>query len=397
MQQPEIRCGNLLVRPWCPEDVDEVTRACQDPEILRWTPLPRPYRTEHAVDFITRTAPAAWDDATGAHFGVFDADTGRLLGSSGLPRMDLTAHQAEIGYWTAPWARGRGIATVAGRAICLWAHDHLQIDRLIWRADLGNHASRLVARRLGFTMEGVQRGGLPATDGSGRRVDVWIASVRPGEVTSVTPPSLGPGSPAAVRVATFAEPQPTPSLGGSRQTGDSQTGDSQTVGRLRACAERDIDATTRACQDPETVRWTTVPEGYRREDAETFALTYAPRVWRVGEGAVFVIADPDDAYCGGIDLRLSEDDGVAEIGFQVAPWARGKGLGTAAVRTICAWGFDALHLDRIVWRAHVGNDGSRRVAEKAGFTMEGVQRRGCLQRGERRDAWVASLLSTDPR
>jgi hypothetical protein len=36
------------------------------------------------------------------------------------------------------------------------------------------------------------------------------------------------------------------------------------------------------------------------------------------------------------------------------------------------------------------------VAERAGFTIEGVQRAGCVQRGERRDAWVGSRLATDP-
>src|SRR4051794_40076897 len=105
MQQPEIRCGNLLVRPWRAEDVDAVHEACQDPEISRWTPIPRRYERSHAVDFVTRRAPSDWDNATGAQFGVFDADTGRLLGSSALARMDLTAHEAELGYWTAPWAR----------------------------------------------------------------------------------------------------------------------------------------------------------------------------------------------------------------------------------------------------------------------------------------------------
>jgi RimJ/RimL family protein N-acetyltransferase len=79
----------------------------------------------------------------------------------------------------------------------------------------------------------------------------------------------------------------------------------------------------------------------------------------------------------------------------IAPWCRGKGYGTDAARTICAWGFGALGLARIVWRAHVGNDASRRVAEKAGFTFEGIQRAGCEQRDERRDAWVASLLAPE--
>ena len=50
----------------------------------------------------------------------------------------------------------------------------------------------------------------------------------------------------------------------------------------------------------------------------------------------------DDRYVGSIDLRLDpSDEGSAEVGFLVAPWARGKGYAAAAVRTICAWGFSA--------------------------------------------------------
>ena len=43
---------------------------------------------------------------------------------------------------------------------------------------------------------------------------------------------------------------------------------------------------------------------------------------------------------------------------------------------VCRWGFGALGLARVDWFAEVGNAGSRRVAEKAGFTIEGVLRRG---------------------
>jgi RimJ/RimL family protein N-acetyltransferase len=383
MEQPEIKTENLLVRPWRPDDAEAVFRACQDAEIQRWTPIPRPYEMAHAVGFIANVAISAWDHQTGAHFGVFDAESGELLGSMGLVRMDLATKTAELGYWVAPAARGRGVATRAGRAVAAWGFEFLDIERLIWRAGVGNHASRLVGLRIGFKMEGTQRGGLTAVDGSGVRTDGWIAAMRPGEVTTATPHSLGSGSRAAKRAHTFGAAMPTMPMAG---------------GMLRPHTEADIDAVTEACQDPETLRWTTIPLGYRRADAEGFVRGYTLEAWRQGEAGMFAIADGSGAYCGAIDLRISTSDpAVGEIGFQVAPWARGRGLAPAAARTICAWGFDALGLTRIVWRAHVGNDASRRVAEKAGFTHEGIQRQGCAQRGERRDAWVASLLATDPR
>jgi RimJ/RimL family protein N-acetyltransferase len=53
---------------------------------------------------------------------------------------------------------------------------------------------------------------------------------------------------------------------------------------------------------------------------------------------------------------------------------------------------DALIQPRIDWHAKVGNDGSRRIAEKLGFTMEGMLRQWQVNKGERRDTWVGGLL-----
>ena len=83
---------------------------------------------------------------------------------------------------------------------------------------------------------------------------------------------------------------------------------------------------------------------------------------------------------------------MREIGYWMAPWARGQGVMTDAVRLVCDWGFDELGLGRIEWWANVGNYASRRVAEKVGFTMEGTVRARLLHRGERVDGWVAGLL-----
>ncbi len=383
MERPEIHFEDLLIRPWQPSDVEAVYQACQDPEISRWIPLPRPYEMSHAVHLVDEISPVNWANRTGANFGVFDAASGELLANMALVRMDLAAKRAELGFWTAPGARGRGVVVRAGRAVATWAFDALELHRLIWRADLGNHLSRLVALRMGFVMEGISRGAVPAVDGSGQLVDVWVGAMRPGDVTPATPASLAPGSPTAKRAHTFYATQPTLPMPG---------------GALRPLGEADIDAATVALQDPETLRWTTVPPDYQRENAEWFITRHAVDSWLQGTVAVYGIVDPDDAYCGGIDLRISADDpAVGEIGFHVAPWARGRGLAPAAARTIANWGFEALGLERIVWRAHVGNEASKRVAEKAGFVIEGIARDGCGQRGERRDAWVGAMLAADPR
>jgi len=165
---------------------------------------------------------------------------------------------------------------------------------------------------------------------------------------------------------------------------------------LRTHNDADLDAVVTACSDPLTQRWTSVPAPYRHEDAESFVCEFAPAQWRTGAGLVWAFCGTDDAYAGAMDLRLSRTDpGRANVGFHCSPWARGRGWTAAALRLACRWGFDTLGLARIEWYAYAGNEASRRVAEKAGFVFEGIQRSRLLQRGERRDAWVASLLPGD--
>lgn len=164
---------------------------------------------------------------------------------------------------------------------------------------------------------------------------------------------------------------------------------------LRLPTVGDADALQVTCSDPETLRWTTIPLGYDRERALGFINEYAPGWWQRHEGGCWVIADSADNYAGQIDLRVSKDPEVADVGFVTAPDARGKGYMTAALRAVTEYGLRELGLQRVEWKAHVGNDGSRRVAEKAGFTIEGVLRAGCAQRGERRDAWIAAMIRTD--
>jgi len=379
----EIIEDGLLLRPWRAEDADAVHRACQDPDIQRWTTVPRPYRLEHAVEFVTGSSPAAWANGSGAEFAVCDAATGELLASCGLVSIDPGLGSAEIGYWTAPWARGRGVAVRATRAIARWAFDVAKLRRLIWQAEIGNHASRLVALRAGFRIEGELRLAQPAVGG---RREGWLGSLLPGEVpTPDEPGPAGPDTLAARRAAVFGRPQPV--LFATSGT---------TELRLRPMEERDLDAVVATCQDEQTVRWTTVPHPYHREHAEGFLRDVTQAAWARGTGASYVVADPGDRYVGSIDLRISPSDPlVADVGFMTAPSARGRGYLPAALTALCAWGFTTLGLARIEWRANVGNTASRRAAEKAGFVVEGTLRGGVQHRAERQDVWVGALLPED--
>lgn len=378
-----LKVDELVVRPWRPEDADGVYRACQDPVIPRWTSVPTPYLPTHAEQFVTEYAPRAWRDGTAAPMGVFDAASGILLGACGLVKLDVPTGLADIGYWTAPWARSRGVAVRAAREVSRWAFTDLGLRQIGWRAAVGNHTSRLVAQRLGVRIDGARRG--EAIDRDGRLVDCWVGSLRPDELTVDDPAVYARGSSIARRAATFMGAQPRLEF----------TTEAGRPAALRAPTGTDIDVIYRYWQDAEIQRWTSVPVPYRREHAVGF-LDYAAQMWGRGDGIISIVVDADDALVGLMDLRLKSEPGVADVGFATAAPARGRGYTTAALRTACRFGFDALAVERIIWQAYVGNAPSRRVAEKVGFTMEGTLRAAVGHRGERMDTWTASLLATDP-
>src|SRR4051794_11619367 len=152
----QLTTTRLLLRPIGSGDVDAVYAACQDPLIQRWTTVPSPYLREHAEQFACDYAPKAWAAGDAAVFGVTDIGTGELLASVGLHfDRGRDAGIAEIGYWTAVAARGRGVTTEAVAAVCAWGLATCGVQRLEWDAEGGN----------GPAPRGGGKGGLPHRGG----------------------------------------------------------------------------------------------------------------------------------------------------------------------------------------------------------------------------------------
>lgn len=166
---------------------------------------------------------------------------------------------------------------------------------------------------------------------------------------------------------------------------------------LRTPGPEDVDRIAEICQDPDVQEWTTVPSPYRREDAEGFVGGYVHDGWAKGTACTWAVRDAaDDTLVGMVGLVM-EGTGSAEIGYWLAPDRRGQGFMSRSVDLVVGAAFGRLGLVRLSWRAFVGNGPSRRVAERAGFRVEGELRGGGVQRGVRRDEWVGTLLRDDPR
>ncbi|WUH93276.1 GNAT family N-acetyltransferase [Streptomyces sp. NBC_00433] len=175
-----------------------------------------------------------------------------------------------------------------------------------------------------------------------------------------------------------------------------------TTGRLllRPLEPRDTDAVLAACQDPEIPRWTSVPSPYTRENAADFVERISAQGWRDDTLYNFgVFTREDGALVSSMGLlrlgQLPEPGRQAELGYWTVKEQRGKGYTAEAGRAVCEWAFGALGVERVEWFAEAGNEGSRAVALRIGFVMEGTLRAKIVHRGVRRDTWSAALLPSD--
>lgn len=156
MEPVTIETERLVLRSFGMADVEAVYAACQDPDIQHYTPVAKPFRHEDAERFVGETAPDGWASDRDYILGAFRMDDGALVGSYCLTQRGQGVY--EIGYWAAKEQRGQGYSAEAAQALCEWGFHELEAHRIEWWAMVGNTASRALAERLGFELEGTLRG-----------------------------------------------------------------------------------------------------------------------------------------------------------------------------------------------------------------------------------------------
>jgi RimJ/RimL family protein N-acetyltransferase len=149
LPDPPLSDGVVALRGFESADVPALVEACQDPEIPRWTLVPSPYGEADARAYLRHM-----DEGRAAgrrvSLAIVDAAADRLLGSIALNPIDWEQRAADVGYWIAAPARGRGAATRAVELVAGWAFGPLGLQRLELRAQRDNAASQAVAARTGF-------------------------------------------------------------------------------------------------------------------------------------------------------------------------------------------------------------------------------------------------------
>jgi RimJ/RimL family protein N-acetyltransferase len=166
--------------------------------------------------------------------------------------------------------------------------------------------------------------------------------------------------------------------------------------RLEPLNESHVAAVDAMLADPDVMRFTRVPDPTPADFAREWLHLYeAGRESGTREG--FAALGADGTFLGvALAFDIDRTEGELELGYIVAPEARGRGAGTAILRALTDWAFAATGVTRIRLVIDVENPASLRVAERSGYAREGVMRSKYFKNGQRIDAVLMSRIASDP-
>ena len=135
--------------------------------------------------------------------------------------------------------------------------------------------------------------------------------------------------------------------------------------RLRPWRPADAAPVLDACQDPDIARWVALPHPFGPDEARDF-ISDVQAMWRDGTGTPFAVADADTDQVLGAVTRFGPDGHMATFGCWVAAHARGRGVGSRALRLLADWTFATTPTVGIDGCIMVGNEGSERMVSRLG-------------------------------
>jgi ribosomal-protein-serine acetyltransferase len=165
---PEQSDGiRVVVRPYDPADAPALFAAVQESRerLKAWIPWWDQHRSMDDTTAFCAGAKARWITREDLTTGIFDR-AGRLLGGTGLHRIDWKARAFEIGYWIRSGEEGKGYVLEGVAVVTRLAFDTLAANRVEIRCDTRNARSLRIAEALGFVRDGTLRRNYRSNDGS---------------------------------------------------------------------------------------------------------------------------------------------------------------------------------------------------------------------------------------
>ncbi|MCP2348311.1 GNAT family N-acetyltransferase [Nonomuraea roseoviolacea] len=161
---------------------------------------------------------------------------------------------------------------------------------------------------------------------------------------------------------------------------------------VRPWRRSDQSAVLAAYDDPAIQRWhcRTMTD----QEARDWIASWPGR-WRAETGAGWAVVDAGEVV-GQVSLRrLDFRDGTAEVSYWILPEARGRRIARRALSALTTWSFETLGLHRMELNHSTDNMASCRVAQAAGFAVEGIKRREALHADGWHDMHMHARLDTD--
>lgn len=156
MEPVEINAGAYYLRQLradgAIDDRPALLDTFADPETARWVRTRVP--DLDAAGRYVEARTDQWKSDTRYSWAVADQTTGKVLAEIDLKNLDFEAGTAEAGCWTHPAHRGRGIAAEALRTVVRFAFGGLGLHHISYQHGASNLASRRVAEKCGFRLEG---------------------------------------------------------------------------------------------------------------------------------------------------------------------------------------------------------------------------------------------------
>ena len=165
--------------------------------------------------------------------------------------------------------------------------------------------------------------------------------------------------------------------------------------RLVPLAREHLPGVEALLDDPEVLRFTRIPDSAPPDFVETWFGLYE-RGREDGTREAFAALGDDGQFLGlALVPRIEREAQTAELGYIVAPTARGRGVATATLGLLTEWAFAELDMLRLELLIESANEPSKRVAERNGYRREGVLRSLFVKPGVRRDVEMWSRLASD--
>jgi ribosomal-protein-serine acetyltransferase len=280
---------------------------------------------------------------------------------AGMIRLNPIRHGCtSLGYWLGEAYQGKGLMTLGCRALINHAFANLGAHRIEIGTALENTRSQAIARRLGFTPEGIRRALYPL---NGQHIDVQVFSLLAREWQTE-------------QVILFRRPL----------DGDTE---------LRLMQLYDIDELTRLIEANQDHLGYWFPWASETKEERLDYLKTTLKRFADGNGFLAGIWYRSE-LAGTIDMMsISKRIRKTDIGYWLGERFQGKGLVTSACWTLIDYAFGTLDLNRIEIGARADNARSRAVAERLGFTQEGTFRQARRHGDQYLDGVLYSLLKEE--